>query len=367
MRISLLEKREDFYNILETTLLDNEYATIQNESFTTLLVNVYLNFIASSNLPVKTFKILINEYSTSLFWWKNFVQANYVKLAVSKIFRSLLAQRKILLPEFYTDKLILGGNHRLRLFTKELDKSIVILKNGERKVFIENDIYIRSSFNLSYAPTLINTGNNWFVEEYFEGIPINRLNNSSTTDNLLNTLIKTHFDKLISITKSSVYKEEYVRFVKSEINEIINNNKIKSSETIQTKINRTFELIISKLDKSEIAISWTHGDFQLANIIVKDNYFRVIDWEASSKRFYLYDYFVLLSDIRSGKTLNSSILKFISEISKYDIADCFSEKDIYLLIIEELRFSVNEDFSENFYFCGINTHKLCLQIDKYLN
>ena len=41
--------------------------------------------------------------------------------------------------------------------------------------------------------------------------------------------------------------------------------------------------------------------------------------------------------------------------------------ELHLNIIEELRFSMNEDFSLNFKKCGVKTEQLCIQINRYFD
>ena len=40
---------------------------------------------------------------------------------------------------------------------------------------------------------------------------------------------------------------------------------------------------------------------------------------------------------------------------------------IILLFIEELRYSINEEYSENFYISGVKTNHLCNEILNYIN
>ena len=92
MRISLLEKREDFYFILKNTLKNSSFFEEQNDGFkgARYTVNKYLNFIASEKINTKVFQNLVNEYSNSRVWWRKVIQKVYVSLAVSNAFRKIL-------------------------------------------------------------------------------------------------------------------------------------------------------------------------------------------------------------------------------------------------------------------------------------
>lgn len=366
MRISLLEKREDFYKILVNTLKNTDYSLVTRHDKSVFYINKYLNFVASSSLSVDVFKILVNEYSSSLQWYKQIIQSTYVKLAVSRLFRTLLSQKKIFLSSSFANKLILGGNHRLRLFSKELDSSIVILKVGERVSYINRDTFVRSNYDICYAPKLLLVEDEWYKEEYFEGTPINRLQNINLISDIIASVINEHWNKLILESKYLVIREKYIDNIESEINCITQSKKITSIHEIISRIYNVKEMLFLKLSVDMIDVSWTHGDFQQANIIAKDGSYKVIDWETASRRFYLYDMFILLGEIRTGISLSKAIYNFKKKSTTYTFIRPINENDITLLLIEELRFSVNEEFSVNFYLSGKNTLKLCQEIEEYL-
>ena len=59
MRIEVLEKRENFIKIAKLTLQNSSFFSTMNFSLEQeYYVNKYLNFIATANLPKKTFQIL---------------------------------------------------------------------------------------------------------------------------------------------------------------------------------------------------------------------------------------------------------------------------------------------------------------------
>ena len=64
--------------------------------------------------------------------------------------------------------------------------------------------------------------------------------------------------------------------------------------------------LFKRLTIDKIKVSWSHGDFQEANILISKNNYKVIDWEGSNKRYYLYDEFVLLSRIRSNISIEEA-------------------------------------------------------------
>jgi len=366
MRISLLEKREDFYRILQESLNKSSYVKVKNISSKKFIINKYLNFIATKTINSSVFQNLVNEYSNSLVWWKKIIQKIYVRLAISKVFRKLFGHGIIELPANYEKYLILGGNHRLRLFSKELKFSILILKKNERLNYLKNDIAIRTDNFMSYAPSIYEYGEDWLKEEYFVGKPLNRLNNQEKMETFKEDVIKSHLEELLLPTKKAWTKEQYAKFINEEIDFILDNEFLKNVSITKKVIKSLLSELIDTLTNDEISVSWSHGDFQMANVLIRDNQFKVIDWESANKRFYLYDIYTLAGGIRAGVSLKRSIERFIEKIS-------FSEKVkmnkdiINLLLIEELRFSINEEYSENFYTSGLKTKQICESIQKYLN
>ncbi|MDN3643792.1 phosphotransferase [Lutimonas halocynthiae] len=367
MRISLLEEREDFDKILKvtlekTTFFKNRKGKIEKKYF----INKYLNFIATNTLSRTVFQTLVNEYSSSLTWWKKGIQLLYVKLASSKLFRSFFAQRDILLSEDFKDYLILGGNHRIRLFYGELKDSIVILKSGENQRFIKNDIAIRTENDLSYAPEIFDSENDWLREEYFNGVPINRLKSKERIEIFIELIIKNHLEELLLPTSVEIPLKNYIQLVEKEVFELISDKKIIVKECVSSLIKKVYSKLFNKLSSTIVKTSWSHGDFQAANILVRDTHYQVIDWEASNKRFYLYDVFTLLSKIRSNIPLKEAIENLNKANTNFENAIVRNSDEIILFLIEELRFQINEEFSENFYFSGRKTEKLCHSIISYI-
>lgn len=368
MRISLLESREDFYRILKETLNNSSFFKEKSKERKEIsfIVNKYLNFIATPKINSQVFQNLVNEYSNSLSWWKKIIQKVYVYLAVSNIFRKLFGNKLIELSTDFSEYLILGGNHRLRLFSNDLSFSVLLLKEKERVNYIKNDIDIRTNQTLSYAPVIYESGADWLKEEYFTGTPLNRLKSKEVIDGFQKKAIKKHIKELLFFTKENWTKEEYFFFVKNEIDLILNNKLLKKTAIEKNIIFSLIEVLLNRVTVNNISTSWTHGDFQMANILIRNNEFKVIDWESANQRFYLYDIFTILGRVRTNISLLESIESFKKEISYFlDIE--ITQDIIILILIEELRFSINEEYSENFYISGIKTKEIFGSIQEYLN
>ena len=365
MKISLLEKREDFYAILQKTLQDSDlFQEFKSNKRKKYLINKHLNFISQKSLSSGAFRNLKNEYSNSLVWWRKYIQRLYVKLAISKPLRWVFAQKTLEMPD-YGPYLILGGNHRFRLFTEDLKSTWSVLKSGERISYIENDIDVRKNFNLSYIPSIINYGNSWLEEEFFEGIPLNRLPDANEILRFELDIAKKHRQELLIRSEETFSYQEYKSLVSNEVSAIIQNDQINTDLSILKNISKTLDKLFNSLSEKNVTVSWTHGDFQMANILVNDDQIKVIDWECSAKRYDLYDLFVLFSETRTGIGIKSSVIRFRNKMKV--LGEDIKKQEIILCLIEELRFRVCEEFSENFYFCGEKTNHLCNQILQFIN
>lgn len=366
MRISMLEKREDFYTILTRTLTESSHLEVmpilKSETF---FANKYLNFVAHSSLQENMFQNLVEEYGNSTVFWKTWLQKIYVKFAVSKITRSFFAHKSISLPAHFSSSLILGGNHRLRMFSTGLKASKVILKNGESKAFISNELLLRKEFNLTYSPKLLTIGGDWLEEEYIKGIPLNRLQNTSITDKMIHHLLYVHQKELLNPSKQKLPSKDYLNSCLESIQAILSEKKLRIQANIKTEILNLMSLLTSKITQKELEISWTHGDFQQGNILVRDNEFKVIDWEASKKRFWLYDHFVMLGGIRAHGNIKVALEEFQQKISTFSnsIEDSITSK--YILMFEELCYSIHEDCCPNYYQSGEKSFLLAKQIREY--
>ena len=365
MKISLLLRRENFYKILKETLKESELFdnTDSNKNYN-YFVNKYLNFIAYDGINRELFTNIFNEYSNSNNPVKNLLQKFYVKLATSKLLCRLFSHKVIFMPK-YNECLILGGNHRLRLFSNQLNSSWLILKKGERTDYIKNDVFIRNKFKLSYAPVIFNSGDSWLEEEYIEGTPANRLKDISYSETIKDNISKLHFNELLDYSKKKISTINYFDRIRNEILKIINNKKIKTNPVITKKIIQTFEILFENVSAKSIYISYSHGDLSDSNILVNNGQAKVIDWECASERYYIYDLYVLFGRTRKGLKISKSIELFLNkyELSKLNI----NNDSIILCLIEDLRFRISEDFSENFYFSGKYVYDFCNKIFDYLN
>ncbi len=364
----MLEKREEFYNILYNTLVEwHPSGTKEDVLLTEFIANKFLNFIAHPNLTDQIFSNLVAEYGTSTSLWKNLLQKAYVNLAVSQTFRKKFSHKSISLPYRFHDKLILGGNHRLRIFNSGLQSSTVILKKGEAVEFIENEIQLKRAFDLTYAPTLIKAGSNWLEEEYVKGLPLNRIKYVAGKQDFIKKLIALHFEQLLIPAKVQLNVQEYRYWKNEKLQQKLQNPQLKISSEIRNQLEETFDFVSKRLQYELVDLSWSHGDFQEGNVLVDGDHFKVIDWEAAEKRFWLYDIFVLIGDLRAHGDVKEALNRFENFVSRDQNRFEMPIDWQQLLLIEELLYAVYEDCSPNFYQSGVKAARVCDQIKALLD
>ena len=92
----------------------------------------------------------------------------------------------------------------------------------------------------------------------------------------------------------------------------------------------------------------------------------ILDWESSDIRFYMYDFYVLFSGIRTGNSINKSFELFTDKLKIFKKQSPSNLTKI-LLCYEELRFNLNEKISINFYDPGKDLMKLVTEINDFIS
>ena len=371
MKISQLILTENLYNIIYGTIKKNSFfsKSLIDDDYVIYKSFQYLNIIFNISLKNNVRDTIVNEYTLSTSTIKKLLQKAYVFLAFLPVINNLFVHKSLQLPKKLNKYAIVPGNHRIRLFGSDLNKIIILLKQGERNKFIQNDIKTRIKNNISYAPKILSHGSDWFIEEFINGVPFNRVKKINCNE-AIDVLIKNHLKEIINKEKISVNTENYLQFCLDEI-ETLTNTLVDSNPSKVKILGAVKKIIVYIRNENllEIETSVTHGDFQKGNIRINSkNEIFVLDWEAADRRFYLYDLFVMLSDIRTGNDLESSFTLFFNNIYKFDDVNVkYSKKvSIALLCLEELRFHLNEDISENYFYSGNNSSKIAKAVEEYI-
>lgn len=397
MKISVLKNREPFDKILISTLklffnslynenykikLSSKFSLKKNNDINQVwYCNTLINSIFMYNVNNDVFSSINGEYSFNPNKpFKSFFQKVYLKLSQTKYFNILLSHYTYVINpgiENGRNKLIIGGNKKIRIIDIEKKEVFVILKKDFDKIYIQREIFIRKNFSFISTPKIIQNHNNnfWYSEEYVSGIPPNRLKKSK---------FKIILDKIISElvilrekTKKTTYIEEYLIILNSKFNNDLENTLLFSDSKkneIRSILNSINQFVVSCSDK-EIFTSICHGDFHLGNILTNEDKYWLIDWENSCERNYAYDLFIFLLKSRNDKSFAEDIIKIFKgefESDQLEIIRRWPElisndsniKKIYILIflIEDLQFYIEENNNNNFY---INSNILTNRISEY--
>ena len=333
MKISLLEKRENFVEILKNTLKQNS----SSDRLCKYYVNRRINTISTSSLSRDYFKPINREFSNSKSVISSAVYRIYVFLATTPYLRVFLASYSINLSSDYKNVLILGGNHRIRIIDYNNFLTTVILKVGENHRYIQNDLDLRKRLQPRYAPFIKSYTDTSITEELTVGIPINRIKKLNGLEDLVNE----HLNAMNKISYRCSLSS-YIEKLTTRLNETGLLLKPKTRLKVEQVWTRCTAQVCEVIGLSNIEMTLSHGDFQMANILRKeDGDLVVIDWESSRDRIKDYDLFTLKSKVREYDNLchESQTL-----YSKYK--GCIYPMALYVL--EDMIFVLEENTSNNF-------------------
>ena len=199
MRLSLLLPREPFPVIFEQTLSrfllswtgqpyeihwdpKRPLSASHCRSGEFWLVNIYLNAIFIPQADPAIFGPVKQEFSHSLVWWRRWPQRLYVDMATSPLMAKWLAHAGVSLTPALPQaelRLIVPGNHKIRLLDYGEKTVYAIRKSGFPANFLEREIEVRRQAEELGLPvprvkTVAGDGA-WLSEEYVSGTPVNRL------------------------------------------------------------------------------------------------------------------------------------------------------------------------------------------------
>ena len=384
MKISTLLKREPFDKIFEKTIssflkdFTNCSYSVKwetkrkfnylSDSTQQWYCNPLINSVFEKNVNPAAFNSINGEYSYNpLRPWRSAIQRMYLSLSQSKITAVLMSKYivKVSPPiEDAENKLILGGNTKIRLIDIVDNNVYVILKDGFDKKYLEREIYVRTNFSYLPIPKIKAYGSNslWYCEEYISGVPPNRMKGNRGKEILLEAVIYIH--RILNETKKKVSLSEYAVSLQVRINggveqlSYIDDNVKRDIKYITSTLTAYLEKYSDKL----ITIAYCHGDFHQGNILSNGEKFWILDWENSGQKQIGYDLFILLleSRIESGfsnrfsKLLNNQFDSFQQElINNWPNINWNNEesKKIILLIflLEELEYHIKENTNHMFY------------------
>ncbi len=378
MKISLLLEREPFDKIFEETfssfLTDftnsphkikwypRNYYNKNTDSGQIWYCNPFINSIFVKDVNPSVFNSINGEYAYNpINPNRSLIQRLYLFFSQHKITAPLMSKYIIEVSPPIKDaqnKLIIGGNTKIRMIDIGNKKVYVILKNGFDKKYLEREIYVRDNFSYMPIPKLQSLGSNdlWYCEEYVSGVSPDRIGGQKGHNVLWEAVRYIH--RMLNSTKKSESLSKYVAYLQERINNNINQISHIDMDFKKEIINSA-SILASHLNKYSdhiVTSAYCHGDFQEGNIIFDGEKVWILDWEYSNQQQIGYDLFVLLLKSRLLKGFSNRFLKLMNNKLDDDqraLINSWPEfkwdskpfKEIYLILflLEELDFHLEEN------------------------
>lgn len=382
MKIKDLILRENFQCIFEITLesfllshtgrkhtvkwYDKKVKELQSNQL--WFCNPLINSIFVKKFNPDIFSSINGEYSYNPARpFKSLFQKFYLKISQSSIVGLPLARSNITISpplENAENKLIIGGNNKIRILDITERKVFVILKSGFNKEYLMQDRFVKEKFPYISTPKIIDHGidDQWFSEEYVLGKPPNRFE-----DLLGKSILKEAINNLNMLLRNTREEIDLVEYKENLINKIKNciNQLHYIEQPTKNEMNQIIErlsLLLRDSVEKKIALAYCHGDFHQGNILSDAKNFWIVDWEHSGKKQIAYDLFIYLLDRRNEEGFSkrfsviydSKLNAFQKDIIKNWPGLNWDNKVqrniyLYLFLLEDLLFYLKENTNDKIY------------------
>lgn len=309
MRLDLLLEREPFPDVFTATLGDYlRYRLGWNGELRWqsgcrgggLLVNEKLNLIFPASWPTQQLLALAAEYAYHPSYLRRLAQGLYVRYAVTRPFRWVLANHAITVepwPTVLSDWCILPGNHSIRIVDAARDECVVLRKRGACAVRLKAAVDLRLAHPELPGPRILamNDALGWYAEERIVGLPLNRVAAADRGGGAALAAARRSLAGLYTATAEAVSAQVWCTDLLHRIQLALDNLPLAYSSDVRARTLAAAEsLAVPLLDGSlSVSTAMTHGDFQPANILIPQDAVDVpvylIDWEYSGRRCRWYD------------------------------------------------------------------------------
>jgi hypothetical protein len=335
MKISVLLDREPFDKIFEetfTAFLSDFFSYPHTVSWKKKkiipgykqitqqwLCNPLVNSIFVNGANQNIFNSINGEYAYNpLKPWRSKFQKFYLFLSQNKITAPILSKYIIdISPPIKgsENKLIIGGNTKIRLIDVVEGRVYVILKKGFDRKYIDREVYARENFKYLDIPKIYNTGTNaiWYSEEYISGFSPNRLDSNAGIKALDKVVIGIH--KMLKDTRVSKSLSEYLFELEERVFDglrYINYAEVGYKENIIEFIKKLSNELKEYSD-STLYTAYCHGDFHQGNILSDGDKNWILDWENSGQKQIGYDLIILLLESRISNGFSSRFAKLLND------------------------------------------------------
>ena len=305
MKIQLLRKREDFFEIFQNSIVNFYKEKFPQSSFEKqkYIINDRLNIVYPSKINRSDLSELVSEFKYHPQFLQRFLQTIYIFISIRWPLEMMTSSKSILIsiPKEAKKKWVfIPGNHSIRVVDLEKNNCFVFLKSGCNQNFIKSEVKIRQKNPWLKAPAIIQKKNEWYEEQRVVGLPWNRLSSVDLKIKIINKVQK-QLSMLYQKTTNKICIKEYVPKLCSSILFILDNSfsdlLTEEKDIINNFVNKIEPLITNAFGNKSIKIATTHGDLQPANILCAKDNFWIIDWEYTNRRTIFYD--ALVFDLNS--------------------------------------------------------------------
>lgn len=401
MRISLLVQREPFGAILEDTLA-NFWRMRHGRSFTvrwepgrpgqshnngaqTWLANAYLNAIFTPQADRAVFDPIWREFARSPIWWKRPLQRTYVYLAAAPAAARWLAQASLHVTPAIPDahhKLIVAGNHKLRLLDHHAEVAYGVLKSGFQPDFMRQEIGTRRQAAACGVPVPslleVAADGTWFSEQYVSGTPVNRLADAQQAQAAVQQAAAAQY-RFLQTTCREEPCGAYVARLQATLEDLLKHNQLLDDAARQALRQYVAELVtaLASWSATPLATAVAHGDFHPANILLNADGVWLIDWEYAARRQMSYDALVFNLHARFPQGLAGRLTEYVAR--GWTAADSITwpetlpqqpgerERNAHLFLLEELQLHLAENSQPPLTGLGQGLHWLQDEIAAWLS
>lgn len=356
MRISEMILREDFYTILQDTIIDYYKEVLGTDALfsydkgegTRLIINSRLGFICPTPAPKGLRVFLLSEYN---------IRGNIIKYVTGKLVAYLISafpRIGAVRTCYITDGLVKNNffiypqNRTIRFF--DYNSMIVdcITKSGFTDRYFKNQLEFRKKYSYDFMLPLLEYGEKWFREPIMQGHPLARVKEAQKYSKGIEDALA-GIKRLANDTYKEVNAAGYIQELKSQIIWKVQQAIVAKNVTCQSLI---YDLIDSVVDLKEekfvVPVCVGHGDFQNGNIWVDDNGKTwIYDWETVGQRSVWYDIAVLKYSLRREHGWK----QFVEENNLTDILLCDRREDYIaeqyifikgIVLLEDLLFYLDD-------------------------
>lgn len=309
MGIDDMIKREDFYKILQETIIDYYFKVrhlkvrCSYEPFDggeELRMFYFGSMVCRARKPKGARGYLNAELNIRNSLWKYIagkMMVHYLMMTKTKYSPGIVFLTEGILGK---NEIISPQNRSIRFYNFGTSTVDCIIKKGFTDKYFNNQIEFRKKYNYNFMVPMIDSGDGWFREPLLRGHPLARVTGKKKYQKGIDTVVH---DIQILAKDTLEYKslQEYVP-------ELLAKAKQLTEQAKQVKSITTYDKCIALLGFVEMGLSEVsmeiptcvgHGDLQTGNIWMnRDGKILIYDWETAGRRSVWYDSITLLYSLR---------------------------------------------------------------------